>query len=116
MPPKASVSSRYPDRIGFGFLIWMVVCALVVSAGGITYAVLKNEQVAISTDINKLHREIAVCNMNANQYRAAANDQTRLLPMRDKLSQIGSELRDIDRAQIEIARRADATRMTSVRR
>lgn len=116
MPPKASIASRYPDRIGFGFLIWMVICALVVSAGGITYAALKNEQVAISTDINKLHREIAVCNMNANQYRAAANDQTRLLPMRDRLAQDGSSLRDIERSQIEVARRADASRMTAIAR
>lgn len=113
MPPsKASIASRYPDRISFGFLIWMVVCALVVSAGGITYAMLKHDKVAISTEIDKLHREIAVCNLNANQYRANANDRTRRLPMRDRLTQDGSSLRDIDRSQIEIARRADASRIT----
>lgn len=115
MSSYTPVSTRYPDRISFGFLIWMVVCALVVSAGGITYAVLKNEQVAISTDINKLHREIAVCNMNANQYRAGANDLTQRLAMRDRLTRDASTLRDINRSQIEIARRDNAAHLTLAR-
>lgn len=115
MSSYTPVSSRYPERISFTFLIWMVVCALVVSSGGITYAVLKNRQVAISTEINNLHREIAVCNMNANQYRAAANDLTRRLAMRDRLTQDGSTLRDIARSQIEIARRDNAAHITFAR-
>ena len=115
MSSYTPVSNRYPERISYTFLIWMVVCALVVSSGGITYAVLKNEQVAISTDINKLHREIAVCNMNANQYRAAANDMSNRIPLRERLAHDGSTLRDIDRSQIEIARRDNAAHITLAR-
>lgn len=107
-----STASRYPDRLGFAYLIWMVICAFVVSAGGITYAILKHEQVAINTEINKLHREIAVCQMNANQYRANANDQTSRLPMRERLVADGSSLRDIERSQIEQARRMESSRLT----
>lgn len=113
MSSYTPVSSRYPERISFTFLIWMVVCALVVSSGGITYAVLKREQVSLTTEISNLHREIAVCNMNASQHRAAANDLARRLAMRDRLTQDGSTLRDIDRSQIEVARRDNAAHITA---
>lgn len=97
--------SRYPARVSLGLLIWMVICAIVVAGAGVYYATLKNEQVAVRTEINKLHREIAVCNMNANQARAKTHALTNRWAMRDRLSQDASTLHDIDRAQIEIARR-----------
>ena len=115
MPPSAaSLALRYPDRLSLNVLLWMVICAIVVAAGGITYAALKSEQVSVKTEISKLHREIAVCNMNASQQRAAANDMARSLPMRDRLLQGGSELHDIQRSQIELARREDAARLTYI--
>lgn len=97
-------STRYSDRVSFALLVWMVTFAVLASAGGVTYSVLKNLQVAERTEINKLHREIAVCNMNANQHRARTNALTNRWAMRDRLSQDGSALRDIERSQIEIAR------------
>ena len=97
-------SSRYSDRVSFAFLVWMVTFAVLASAGGVTYSVLKNCQVAERTEINKLHREIAVCKMNANQHRARTNALTNRWAMRDRLSQDGSALRDIERSQIEMAR------------
>ncbi len=104
MPPNCS-TSRYSDQISFSFLVWMVFFAILVSAGGITYALLKNEQVAVRTEINNLNREIAVSNMNTNQHRAKTNALTNRWAMRDRLSQDHSTLRDIDRSQIELARR-----------
>lgn len=104
MPPSTH-SSRYADQVSFGFLVWMVLFAILVSAGGITYALLKNDQVAVRTKINNLQREIAVCNLNTNQHRAKTNALTNRWAMRDRLSQDRSQLRDIDRSQIEIARR-----------
>ena len=104
MPPNPT-STRYADQVSFSFLIWMVLFAFLVSAGGITYALLKNDQVAVRTEINTLHREIAVSNMNTNQHRAKTNDLTIRWTMRDRLSQDGSSLRDIERSQIELARR-----------
>lgn len=114
-PISTSSSSRYAGQISFGFLIFMVVLAVLVSTGGITYAVFKSRQVAINTDINNLHREIAVCNMNANQYRAKTNALMNRWAMRDRLSQDGSELHDIERGQLEMARRDDGSRVTLAR-
>ena len=112
--PSSSTSSRYADQVSFSFLVWMVVFAILVSAGGITYSLLKNDQVTVRTEINNINREIAVCNMNTNQHRAKTNALTNRWAMRDRLSQDGSTLRDIERSQIEIARnRRDADRLSS---
>ncbi len=114
MSNNTGTSSRYSQRVNFAVLVWMVVFAVLACAGGVTYAVLKNEQVAVRTEISKLQRETAICRMNANQYRAKTNALTNRWAMRDRLSQDGSTLRDIERSQIEIARsRRDADRYTA---
>ena len=104
MPPS-NTSSRYADQVSFSFLVWMVVFAILVSAGGIAYSLLKNDQVAVRTEINNINRDIAVYTMNTNQHRAKTNALTNRWAMRDRLSQDRSTLRDIDRSQIELARR-----------
>lgn len=114
MAPHPGTSSRYSQRVHFVVLLWMVLFAVLTCAGGVTYAVYKNKQVAVRTEINKLQRETAVCRMNANQYRAKANALTNRWAMRDRLSQDGSTLRDIERSQIEIARtRRDMDRISA---
>ena len=111
-------TSRYSERISFGLLSWMVAFAMIASATGVSYAVLKNNQVAERTEINKLNREIALCRMNANQYNAKSDALTNRWAMRERLIQDGSELHDIRHSQIEIARssREDAAlRATAAR-
>ena len=115
MPPSTH-SSRYADQVSFGFLLWMVFFAILVSTGGITYALLKNDQVTVRTEINNINREIAVCNMNTNQHRAKTNALTNRWAMRDRLSQDRSTLRDIDRSQIELARRLQDSGMAVIHR
>ena len=106
-------STRYAGQISFVLLVWMATVAIPVSAGGITYATLKSLQVAESTEINNLQREIAVCNMNINQYRAKTDEMTNRWVMRNRLETTGSRLRPIDRHQIQTARRlTDGSRMT----
>ena len=115
MPPHTN-TSRYADRISHSFLLWMVAFAIIVSAGGITYALFKNDQVAVRTEINNLNREIAVSNMNTNQHRAKANALTNRWAMRDRLSQDRSTLRDIDRSQIQLARRLQDSGLATIHR
>lgn len=107
-------SPRYAQRIGMAFLVWMVTFAVLACAGGVTYAVFKNRQVEVRTEIEKLNRETFICRMNTNQYRARTNSLTNRWAMRDRLSQDGSALRDIERGQIEIARtRRDLERLSA---
>lgn len=100
---RKKIKSRYSERVSFGFLVWMVAFAVISTTMGVSYAVLKNEQVAERTEINKLNREIAICRMNANQYRAKTDALTNRWAMRERLIHDGSELRDIRHSQIEIA-------------
>lgn len=109
-------TSRYANQVSLSFLGWMVAFATMVSAGGITYALYKNDQVAVRTEINNLNREIAVCVMNTNQHRAKANSQTNRWAMRDRLSQDRSTLRDINRNQIELARRLQDSGLAVIHR
>ncbi|MBQ8478777.1 MAG: hypothetical protein IJ503_00140 [Akkermansia sp.] len=96
--------SRFAGRISITFLMWMVAFAIITSASGVAYAYFKNQQVAIKTEINKLEREIAVCRMSANQYRAKINSQTNRWAMRTRLLADQSTLHTISRHQIEFAR------------
>lgn len=97
-------SSRYASRISLSFLLWMIAFAVLTSACGVTYASLKNRQVAVKTEISKLDREIAICRMSANQYRAKINAQTNRWAMRSRLQSNNSALRPISRSQLEFAR------------
>lgn len=105
MQTPSRKNTRFPNRLSPMFMVWIILCSIVISAGGVTVAVFKSRQVAVRTEIEKLRRDIAVCNINADQYRSKANDQTNLWAMRDRLSQDGSTLRNIERGQIEVARR-----------
>lgn len=100
-------SSRYASRITYPVLLWMIAVALLFGCCGVAYAMLKHEQVVERTEIRQIQREIALCKLNANQYRAKANALTNRWAMRDRLSQDHSDLRDISQDQIEVARRLD---------
>ena len=109
---------RYANPVSFVFLVWMVLFAVLLATGGVTYSVIKNNQVAVRTEIKKLRRAVAVHHMNANQYRAQANALTNRWALRDRLAQDGSLLRDIERSQIEDARMPggnDARKSTAAR-
>lgn len=111
---STKTSSRYAGRIEWPFLAWMAVFAIIAASCGVFYAVIKNEQVAVKTEINKLQREIAVCRMNTNQYRAKTNAHINRWAMRGRLQQDGSALREIARNQIEFARSmSDIDRMSA---
>ena len=109
-------TSRYANQVSMSFLLWMVIFAVMVSAGGITYALSKNAQVAVRTEISHLNSEIASCTMNTNQHRAKTNALTNRWAMRDRLSQDRSTLRDINRSQIELARRLQDSGLAVIHR
>ena len=83
------VNTRYSGRISFGLLSWMVASAI--------------------TELEKINREIAVCRLNTNQYRAKTDALTNRWAMRDRLNQDDSSLRDITHDQIELARSTHST-------
>ncbi len=110
--------SRYAHQVSFTFLVCMVLFAVLLASGGVTYSIFKHRQVAVNTEIDKINHEIAELKMNTNQYLAKANARTNRWMMRARLNDDGSQLQDIERHQIEIARsqsREMAARSTASR-
>lgn len=102
--PKSPHCRPFQNRVSLGFLAWMVLLAVLLVAGGAYYAVLKNEQIAVTRDIDRLRLQIATCKLTAEQYRAKTASRTNRWAICDRLSQDGSTLRDIRPEQIEIVR------------
>ncbi|HIX87950.1 MAG TPA: hypothetical protein H9976_02425 [Candidatus Akkermansia intestinavium] len=96
-------TTRYQARISYPTMIWMVAVGLLLGCCGVFYAYLKHEQMLENTEIHKLQQAIAIATLNASQYRAQANALTNRWLMRERLLKAGSELRDIERSQIEVA-------------
>lgn len=99
-----SSSSRYTNQVSISLLVWMVLLAAITAAGGVTYATLKYNQVIERTAIAKIDREIALCRMTTNQYRAKADAMANYSAILARLESDHSALTDIRYDQIEIAR------------
>ena len=97
-------SSRYPNRLSLSFIFWIVFCAVLLAAGGVTVAVFKSQQVAVRTEINQIRKEIAVCKMNTSLYRSKANAETNRWAMLSRIARENPELHEVRREQIETAR------------
>lgn len=102
-------SSRFAARISTSFLLWMILFAVITAAGGVTYAVLKNQQVAVRTEIEVINCSIAESNMNTNENRAKITTLTNRWAMLARLDSFNSELRDIQPGQLEELRDLETT-------
>lgn len=109
MSAASVTSSRFAARISWPFLWWMVAFAAITAAGGVTYAVLKNQQVAVRTEIEILNRSIAESHMNTNENRAKITTLTNRWAMLARLDSFDSELRDIQPGQLEELRDLEST-------
>lgn len=118
MSAAQATSSRYSLSISFSFLVWMVFFAIITATGGVTFAVLKNKQVAVRTEIELINRSISESNMNTNEHRAKITTLTNRWSMLARLDSFNSELRDITPDQIEPLRdlqQTESQRATAAR-
>lgn len=97
-------TSRYANRLSLSFIFWLIFCATLLTAGGVTVAVFKSQQVAERTEIEQIRKEIAVCRMNASQYRSKINAETNRWVMLSRIKREHSDLREVQRDQIETMR------------
>lgn len=109
MSSAPATSSRFAARISTSFLLWMVLFAVITAAGGVAFAVLKNQQVAVRTEIEILNSKIAESNMNTNEHCAKITTLTNRWAMLARLDSFNSELRDIQPGQLEELRDLNTT-------
>lgn len=113
MPETHEESYRFANRISLPLLSWMACLAILTAGGGVGYATLKNEEVAIRNDIRGIEQDIAASKMRTNEHRAKINALTGKWNMHGRLTSLGSELRDISPNQIEELRTLNNTRTES---
>ncbi|MCH5284434.1 MAG: hypothetical protein J1E42_02440 [Akkermansiaceae bacterium] len=101
--------ARYPGRVRIRTLIWMAIFVILTAGIGVCYVCLKHEQVAMRTELEKKRLRIRQCKNNIAEYNSKTDALTNSWSMRGRLSQAGSELRDILPGQIETAQSYDHT-------
>ena len=91
--------------------VWLRFAEAINRAGYPSYAfaVLKNQQVAVRTEIEILNSKIAESNMNTNEHCAKITTLTNRWAMLARLDSFNSELRDIQPGQLEELRDLNTT-------
>jgi len=102
-------------KLTTGFLAWVLCLAFILAGSGIWYALLKNQQVIVRNQIEQISKQIAADDMNANHYRAQANEQSNRWALLDCLNQKQSNLRPIARIQTELYQRNQHQRIQTAR-
>lgn len=81
-----------PREIGFGSVLILLVTALVMAAGGVFHAYIKNRQINVSREIKRVEDRIAEHQLDVEaQAMVLAKLNNRFL-IRDRLINLGSEL------------------------
>lgn len=101
MTTRHKISTCYSERVSFSLLFWLVGIACVSTAGGVSYAAVKNEHTSIRNEIRRTERNIADYNMQAKEYQTKLDTITSRWNMLSRLDALDSDLRDIDPGQIQ---------------
>ncbi len=84
------------NQLGVGMLMWLIAFATLTCVTGITYAVLKNDQVQVARDIRRMNEEIASCELTKEYYRARTEPLISRISIKEKLKADKSNLQPID--------------------
>ncbi|MEG0024415.1 MAG: hypothetical protein RR553_02985 [Akkermansia sp.] len=92
-------------QVSLGAIIWLVCFASILCGAGICIGVLKNRQIDVRRDMERMQVEIAACNLSADHYKAKVASDTSRWSIRDRLAQDKSTLQNIQTEQMEFVRR-----------
>ena len=63
-------------QISVSMIMWLIAFAALTCGAGITYAVLKNDQIQVARDIKQMNEEIASCELTKEYYRSKTSSMT----------------------------------------
>lgn len=92
-------------QVSIGFILWLVCFASLLCGSGIGIGMLKNRQITVRRDIERMQVEITSCEKTADYYRFKMASNTNRWAIRDRLAQVDSALKEINPEQIEFIRR-----------
>ena len=96
-------------QVSLGLIVWLVCFALLLCAAGIGIGILKNKQIDVVRDIERMDVEVNACELNKEHYRARIASNTSRWAINDRLVQDASQLQNIDPVKIEFVRRKDSS-------
>ena len=67
-------------QISVSMIMWLIAFASLTCGAGITYAVLKNDQIQVARDIKQMNEEIASCELTKEYYRSKTSSLTSRWP------------------------------------
>ena len=82
-------------QISVSMIMWLIAFAALTCGAGITYAVLKNDQIQVARDIKQMNEEIASCELTKEYYRSKTSSLTSRWAIRDRLAQDKSNLQPL---------------------
>lgn len=98
---------RIEHQISIGFILWLVCFASLLCGAGVGIGMLKNRQIDVQRDMERMRVEINSCEKTAEHYRYKIASNTNRWAIRDRLAQNKSPLQDIKQDQIEYIRRGE---------
>lgn len=116
--PAPTIMKKFKQRftghqISVSMIMWLIAFASLTCGAGITYAVLKNDQVQVTRDIKQMNDEIASCELTGEYYRSKTSSLTSRWAIRDRLAQDKSNLQPIDPAAVEYISPENASRIAA---
>ena len=82
-------------QISVSMIMWLIAFASLTCGAGITYAVLKHDQIQVARDIKQMNEEIASCELTKEYYRSKTSALTSRWAIRDRLAQDKSNLQPL---------------------
>ena len=100
-------------QISVSMIMWLIAFATLTCGAGITYAVLKNDQIQVARDIKQMNEEIASCDLTKEYYRSKTSSLTSRWAIRDRLAQDKSNLQPIEPSAVEYISSENASRIAA---
>lgn len=100
-------------QISVSMIMWIISFAALTCGAGITYAILKNDQIQVSRDIKQIHDEIVSCELTREYYRSKTSSLTSRWAIRDRLMQDKSNLQPIEASRVEYLSPRDTSRIVA---
>lgn len=94
-------SKKHPYRVSLGVLSWMLGLAVLLASFGVFYGVLKNQQLNVKREIERIRLEVRTNEQSIDQYNAKISTNTSRWAIRDRLAQDKSLLVSIQDSQVE---------------
>jgi hypothetical protein len=94
-------------NLGFSSLVLLAIAVVIVSSGGIVYAMMKNKQITTRSKIARIQSAMDEHNISIKMYSSKINKALDCYTLRIYLLETNSPLTDIDIKFVEVYRDPD---------